>query len=260
VGSTSTITTTVTEGATTVTVTLTTTSVAYDINIINVPASITRTTAEISLNPTFKIFNNGPLSQDCTLKFWVVDPNLQTVYSKERTVFTPAYAETDVTESFSFQASSDGNYRIYSEILTQYTPHPSAQQQFTVTTSYPPVFPTPKPTQYALVVHVVDLFGMNAPDLTVKIVRVSDGKLMATLTTDASGLTDMVKLPKGQYSVDVYKDDVLQLQTLITLTEDTTTRIQIGIPVVLTFTRFLIILLIAIILILLYMMKKKKVI
>jgi 5-hydroxyisourate hydrolase-like protein (transthyretin family) len=99
----------------------------------------------------------------------------------------------------------------------------------------PAIPPIPPPT-YSLHVHIVDLFGMNAPDLTVKIWRTSsESKLMATLKTDKNGLSEPVKLPAGKYSVEIYKDEKLQLQQVITLNEDATLEIQIGIPVVITF-------------------------
>ena len=98
----------------------------------------------------------------------------------------------------------------------------------------PPIIP---PKLYSLVVHVVDLFGQNAPGLTVKIIRIIDEKeqLVAELTTGAEGTTDAVELPKGTYRIEVYKDNVFQLSKTVTLTEPSVVRIQIGIPVVLTF-------------------------
>jgi len=187
----------------------------------------------------------------------VLDPNGVTVYNKERTVFTPAYAETDVPESFSFVSPSDGSHKLYAEILTLYTPHPSALQQFNVISVFEPILPPLPAKQCALVVHVIDLFGMNAPDLPIEIVRISDGKVMAKLTTGSSGLTDMVKLPKGVYTVDVYKDGVLQLSSTLTLEEDTSIQLQIGIPIILTFARMIIILLIVIIVILLLFIRRQ---
>jgi len=99
-----------------------------------------------------------------------------------------------------------------------------------------PAIPPIHPPTYSLHVHIVDLFGMNAPDLTVKIWRTSSSStLMATLKTDKNGLSEPVKLSAGQYSIEIYKDEKLQLQQIITLNEDATLEIQIGIPVVITF-------------------------
>jgi uncharacterized membrane protein len=101
---------------------------------------------------------------------------------------------------------------------------------------------------------------MNAPDLTVKIWRTSsESKLMATLKTDKNGLTEPVKLPAGQYSVEIYKDEKLQLQQIITLNKDATLEIQIGIPVVITFDIIALAIIAAtLILALIYITKRRK--
>jgi hypothetical protein len=105
----------------------------------------------------------------------------------------------------------------------------------------------------------VDLFGMNAPNLTVKIWRISDGALMATLKTDKNGLTEPVKLPAGQYSIEIYKDEKLQLQQIITLNKDTTLEIQIGIPVAIPFNIIIPAIIAAtLILALIYITKRRK--
>jgi hypothetical protein len=100
---------------------------------------------------------------------------------------------------------------------------------------------------------------MNAPDLTVKIWRISDGALMATLKTDKNGLTEPVKLPAGQYSIEIYKDEKLQLQQIITLNKDTTLEIQIGIPVAIPFNIIIPAIIAAtLILALIYITKRRK--
>lgn len=190
------------------------------------------------------------------MKFWVIAPGGTSVYSKQKTVFTPAYAETNVSESFSFNSETDGSHNLYAEILTTYTPHPQAAQSFGV--SGLPGFPFFPPTlkKYALVVQVVDLFGMNAPDLTVKVM--SDSKVLYTLVTDSAGLTEMVSLPKGQYTINVYINNLLQLQQTLTLEADTSARLQIGIPILLTFARIIIILLVIIVVVLLLLYRRKR--
>jgi 5-hydroxyisourate hydrolase-like protein (transthyretin family) len=138
-------------------------------------------------------------------------------------------------------------------------------QQLSLTTTppppspiYPAVPPIP-PLTYSLHVHIVDLFGMNAPDLTVKIWRISDGALMATLKTDKNGLSEPVKLPAGQYSIEIYKDEKLQLQQIITLNKDTTLEIQIGIPVAIPFNIIIPAIIAAtLILTLIYITKRRK--
>jgi uncharacterized membrane protein len=101
---------------------------------------------------------------------------------------------------------------------------------------------------------------MNAPDLTVKIWRISsESKLMATLKTDKNGLTEPVKLPAGQYSVEIYKDEKLQLQQIITLNEDATLEIQIGIPVAIPFNIITLAIIVAtLMLALIYITKRRK--
>jgi 5-hydroxyisourate hydrolase-like protein (transthyretin family) len=133
------------------------------------------------------------------------------------------------------------------------------QLSLTSTPTLPPApfVPPLPPVTYSLHVHIVDLFGMNAPDLTVKIWRISDGALMATLKTDKNGLTEPVKLPAGQYSVEIYKDEKLQLQQIITLNKDTTLEIQIGIPVAIPFNVIAIIAA-TLILTLIYITKRRK--
>jgi 5-hydroxyisourate hydrolase-like protein (transthyretin family) len=121
----------------------------------------------------------------------------------------------------------------------------------------PPIPPIP-PLTYSLHVHIVDLFGMNAPDLTVKIWRISDGTLMATLKTDKNGLSEPVKLPAGQYSIEIYKDEKLQLQQIITLNKDATLEIQIGIPVAIPFNIITPTIITALILALIYITKRRK--
>jgi hypothetical protein len=135
------------------------------------------------------------------------------------------------------------------------------QLSLTKTLQLPPApfVPPLPPVTYPLSVHIVDLFGMNAPDLTVKIWRISDGALMATLKTDKNGLTEPVKLPAGQYSIEIYKDEKLQLQQIITLNKDTTLEIQIGIPVAIPFSIIAMAIIAAtLILTLIYITKRRK--
>jgi hypothetical protein len=80
---------------------------------------------------------------------------------------------------------------------------------------------------------------------------------MATLKTDKNGLTEPVKLPAGQYSVEIYKDEKLQLQQIITLNKDATLEIQIGIPVAIPFNVIAIIAA-TLILALIYITKRRK--
>lgn len=122
------------------------------------------------------------------------------------------------------------------------------------------VIPPPLPPiihKYPLTVHVIDLFSMNAPDLTV-LIKDSTGTIIANLTTHADGKTDPITLAKGTYTVEIYKDNKFQLSQLVHLTEETTLTLQIGIPIIITFTHIAIIALIIIILLIIILYKKKK--
>ena len=106
--------------------------VAHDLDIANVPSTYMRTGPSITLNPLFKIYNNGPLSQDTTIKYLVLDPQGKTVYSETKTIFIPAYTQIDDNETFTFNSDNDGMHTLYAEILTNSTPHPTAEKSINV--------------------------------------------------------------------------------------------------------------------------------
>lgn len=120
----------------------------------------------------------------------------------------------------------------------------------------------PLKESYSLAVHVIDLMGFNAPDLTVKMIRVSDGVVIDTSKTDPAGISKVVRLPKGDYRIEIWTPIGLQLQMELPLKKDSIITIQIGIPVIFDFTRLIISLLIAIIIIILaiiiYRRRKKR--
>jgi len=107
----------------------------------------------------------------------------------------------------------------------------------------PPPPPTFIPKKYTLLIQVLDLFSMKAPNLDVFITDQATGKRIAELKTDFEGKTEPIKLRAGTYIADIYYQNKLQYSQTIILKEDTTLTIQIGIPIVITFTHIILILL-----------------
>jgi len=120
----------------------------------------------------------------------------------------------------------------------------------TVTMTTTSVNIPPLNESYSLAVHVVDLMGLDAPDLTVKIIRASDDVVIDTSKTDPAGMSKVVRLPKGDYRIEVWTPSALQLQIELPLQKDSVITMQTGTSVLFTFILLIIILLIVIIIIL----------
>jgi len=104
----------------------------------------------------------------------------------------------------------------------------------------PPTIPPP-PKKFTLLLQVFDLFNMKAPNLNITITDQITAQVVAQLTTDAEGMTPPVLLKAGTYVIDIYYQSKLQYSQTIILKGDTTLRVQIGIPIVITFTQIILI-------------------
>jgi hypothetical protein len=114
----------------------------------------------------------------------------------------------------------------------------------------PPPIPVPPPGisvpispsigVYALAVHVTDLFNWNAGGLTV-VIKDVNGQVVTQSTTSSDGLTEPVTLPAGTYTIDIYQNNVFQLEKSLSLTASTIVQMQVGIPVAISWAEIILI-------------------